>query len=251
MPAFHFRAWKWSDTGQSISPLNSFPTFLSGFHGRGVGGEHFAELPALRELIGIEDKMVRARFTGDILTLLTRARYFLYPLRAADMANVQTAACRFHSTAHVSNGFPTSVNTGREATIMRRYASFAFNFPRPAHRKSRAFSGLLPVPSGPFPQFCARLWQNCQSLTSRKSLYRCPRSPQVATKALADNAHFVQLMQPIRGYKKPNRPACAASMVSTFCRGRLNRLTIDRRRQLIERHLNHREASHRLSPPRI
>lgn len=50
----------------------------------------FCQGANLFELIGIEDKIVRARFTGDILTFLTRARYFLYPLRAADMANVQT-----------------------------------------------------------------------------------------------------------------------------------------------------------------
>lgn len=44
----------------------------------------FCQGANLFELIGIEDKIVRARFTGDILAFLTRARYFLYPLRAAD-----------------------------------------------------------------------------------------------------------------------------------------------------------------------
>ncbi len=58
----------------------------------------------------------------------------------------------------------------------------------------------------------------------------------------ADNAHFVQLMQPIQVIRDQTAQLRGVDGQFTFCRVKLefNRLTIDRRRQLIERHLNHR-----------
>lgn len=105
---------EWSDTGQSISPLNSFPTFLSGFLVANWR-RTFCRGANLFELIGIEDKIVRARFTGDILTFLTRARYFLYPsgLLIWQTCRRQPAAFARYSTRRIAS---TSVNTGREAT---------------------------------------------------------------------------------------------------------------------------------------
>ena len=80
----------------------------------------------LCKLIGIQYKVVRARFTSHILPFLTGAGHFGYPFRAADMTHMQAATGDFRQIQNAANGFHFGEDRPRGYIIMRRHAAFPF-----------------------------------------------------------------------------------------------------------------------------
>ena len=148
------------------------------------------------ELLGIQHKVVRTGFAGDVLTLLTRAGHFGDPFRAADVAYVQAATGDFRQIENAADRLDFGEDRTRRDIIMCRHAALSFCFFAELIADQRIFTvhqhGLLH-----FGQLL-RAFEKLPVVNVAEVVV----DPAIAAggdKAFeAHHAHFIQLMQAVQ-----------------------------------------------------